>query len=117
MINQQLELWKDLNSDNSLEQVQEYINNVIALRGFADQNIEKTMLLLTEEIGELAKAIRKDKTNMTIDKTKIKNYDTVESEFADVFIVLCSICSRLDIDLFSAIKDKEKENIERTWNK
>ena len=55
------------------------------------------MLLLTEEIGELAKAIRKDKTSMSIDKSKINNYDTIESEVADVFIVLCSICNKLNI--------------------
>ena len=35
------------------------------------------MLLLTEEIGEHAKAIRKEKTTMSIDNNKIRNYDTV----------------------------------------
>ena len=117
MENEQLELWKNLNSDNTIIQVQEYIRNVIELRGFSEQNIEKTMLLLTEEIGELAKAIRKDKTSMSIDKSKINNYDTIESEVADVFIVLCSICNKLNIDLFSSLKEKEKENITRKWNK
>ena len=115
--NEQLKLWENLKSDNTLIQVQEYIKRVIELRGFSKQNIEKTMLLLTEEVGELAKAIRKDQTSMKIDKSKIKNYDTIESEVADVFIVLCSICNKLNIDIFSALKDKEKENIEREWNK
>lgn len=117
MENSQIELWKNLNSDNTILQVQEYIRKVIELRGFSEQNIEKTMLLLTEEVGELAKAIRKDKTSMSIDKSKINNYDTIESEVADVFIVLCSICNKLNIDLFSSLKEKEKENIERKWNK
>ena len=117
MENSQIELWKNLNSDNTILQVQEYIRKVIELRGFSEQNIEKIMLLLTEEVGELAKAIRKDKTSMSIDKSKIKNYDTIESEVADVFIVLCSICNKLNIDLFSSLKEKEKENIERKWNK
>ena len=115
--NNQLELWENLKSDKTLIQVQEYIRKVIELRDFSRQNIEKTMLLLTEEVGELAKAIRKDQTSMSIDKSKIENYDTVESEVADVFIVLCSICNKLNIDLFSALKNKEKENIERKWNK
>lgn len=117
MKNSQLELWKNLKSDNTLMQVQEYIKEVITLRGFSEQNIEKTMILLTEEIGELAKAIRKEKTLMSIDRTKIENYDTIESEIADVFIVLCSICNKLNVDLFSALKDKEKVNIKRKWNK
>lgn len=117
MDNIQLELWKNLNEENSLIQVQEYIKKVIELRGFSEQNIEKTMLLLTEEVGELAKAIRKDETSMSIDRLKIKNYDTIESEVADVFIVLCSICNKLNIDLFSSLKDKKKENIKRKWSK
>ena len=116
MNSEQLELWENLKNDNTLMQVQKYIKNVITLRGFSEQNIEKTMLLLTEEIGELAKAIRKEKTSMSIDRTKIGNYDTIESEAADVFIVLCTICNKLDIDLFSALKEKEKENIKRKWN-
>ena len=117
MENEQLELWKNLNADDTVIQIQEYIRKVIELRGFSEQSIEKTMLLLTEEVGELAKAIRKDKTSMAIDKLKINNYDTIESEVADVFIVLCSICNKLNIDLFSSLKEKEKENITRKWNK
>ena len=117
MNNKQLELWKNLSKSNTLHEVQEYIRKVIEIRGFSNQSIEQAMLLLTEEIGELAKAIRKEKTSMSIDNNKIKNYDTIESEVADVFIVLCTICNKLDIDLFSSLKDKEKENIERKWKK
>ena len=73
------------------------------------------MLLLLEEVGELAKAIRKNATNMSIDNNKINNYDTIESEVADVFIVLSSVCNKLDIDLFKSVKDKEQENIKRIW--
>jgi len=117
MNDEQLELWKNLSGSNTLHEVQDYIRKVIEIRGFSNQSIEQAMLLLTEEIGELAKAIRKEKTSMSIDNNKIKNYDTIESEVADVFIVLCTICNKLDIDLFSSLKDKEKENIERKWKK
>lgn len=113
----QLELYENLKNTNTLPEIQKYLEKVITIRGFSKENVEKTMLLLTEEIGELAKAIRKEQTPMGIDKTKIKNYDTVESEIADVFIVLCTICNKLNIDLFQAIKNKENENIKRTWNK
>ena len=88
---------------------------MIEIRGFADQKIEKTMLLLLEEVGELAKSIRKNATNMRIDNDKINHYDTIESEIAEVFIFLSSICNKLGIDLFKSIKDKEEENIKRTW--
>ena len=65
------------------------------------------MLLLLEKVGELAKAIRKNATNMSIDNSNINHYDTIESEVADVFIVLSSICNKLNIDLYKALKDKE----------
>ena len=106
MNNEQLELWKNLKEDNTLEEVQEYIRKVIEISGFSNQSIEQAMLLLTEEIGELAKAIRKEKTTMSIDNNKIRNYDTIESEVADVFIVLCTICNKLNINLFSSLKYK-----------
>ena len=115
MSKEQFELWDNLKESNTLGEVQEYIRKVIEIRGFSNQSIEQAMLLLTEEIGELAKAIRKEKTTMSIDNNKIRNYDTIESEVADVFIVLCTICNKLKIDLFSSLKDKEKENIERKW--
>ena len=117
MENKQLELWNNLNEDNTMKEVQTYIKEVIKIRGFADHSVEQEMLMLTEEMGELAKAVRKDAANLTVDKNKIKNYDTIESEAADVFIVLASICNKLNFDLFTAVKDKEKENIERLWAK
>lgn len=116
-MNSQLELWSKLNEGNTLQEVQQYIKEVIEIRGFANQEIEKTMLLLLEEVGELAKSIRKNATNMSVDKNKINHYDTIESEVADVFIVLSSVCNKLDIDLYKALKDKEKENIKRIWDK
>ena len=113
----QLDLWNKLNEENTLQEVQQYIKDVIEIRGFSNQEIEKTMLLLLEEVGELAKSIRKNATNMGIDNNKANHYDTVESEVADVFIVLCSVCNKLDIDLYKALKEKEQENINRTWKK
>ena len=58
-MNSQLDLWNKLNEKNTLQEVQKYIKDVIEIRGFSNQEIEKTMLLLLEEVGELAKSIRK----------------------------------------------------------
>ncbi len=116
-MNNQLELWNKLNENNTLQEVQQYIREVIKIRGFAKQEIEKTMLLLLEEVGELAKSIRKNATSMSIDKSKINHYDTIESEVADVFIVLNCVCNKLGIDIYKAVKDKEEENIKREWGK
>ena len=37
---------------------------------------------------------------MESDKDKLYNYDTIESEIADCFIVLTSICNKLNINMF-----------------
>ena len=111
----QLELYEKLTEQSSLKEVQNYVNQVNEIRGFNSQEITKTMLLLTEEIGELAKAIRKEATDMSIDINKQYNYDTIESEVSDVFYVLSCVCNKLDIDIFSALKAKEIKNIYRTY--
>ena len=112
---EQLKLYEKLTEKDSLREVQNYINNINEIRGFNNQEVTKTMLLLTEEIGELAKAIRKEATDMATDVNKEYNYDTVESEVSDVFYVLSCICNKLDIDIFTALQNKERKNIDRTW--
>lgn len=113
---EQLELYKNLNEQNSLRDVQKYVNKVNEIRGFNNQEVTKTMLLLTEEVGELAKAIRKNATDIKIDINKQFNYDTIESEVVDVFYVLSCVCNKLNIDIFDCIKEKERKNINREWN-
>ena len=61
MQEKQLELWNNLKNDNTLMQIQEYLERVIEIRGFSDESIEETMLILTEEVRDFAKAIRKEK--------------------------------------------------------
>ena len=106
---------EELNNNCTLNDIQEYIKKVIDIRGFGNQPIEEEMILLTEEIGELAKAVRKEKTNMCIDENKAKNYDPIEGEIADIFIILTSICNTLNINLYETFYEKEKLNINRTW--
>ena len=112
----QREMLDEITEESSLNQVQEYINTVVELRGFAGQSIQETMLLLLEETGELAKAVRKSETRMSVDVDKMQNYDTVESEAADVFFVLAAVCNQMNINLLDALKEKEKKNIGRNWS-
>lgn len=37
--NNQLELWNKLNENNTLQEIQQYIKEVITIRGFAEQEI------------------------------------------------------------------------------
>ena len=112
----QKELLNRINENTSLDEIQSYIKKVVEFRGFSNQSIQETMLLLLEETGELAKAVRKAATKMSVDTDKLQNYDTVESEVADVFFVLAAICNQLDVNLLKALKDKELKNCERNWS-
>lgn len=105
----QKELLKKLTRNDSIDTIQNYIKQVIDIRGFGKQPIEQELLLLLEEVGELAKSVRKEKTSMCIDKSKIRNYDTVESEIADVFIVLTSICNTLNINLYDCLRKRKSK--------
>ena len=115
MLNKQNQLYELLNENNSLNEIQDYIREIITIRGFSEQRVQDKMLLLLEETGELAKAIRKTLPEASIDYEKIDNYTDIEEEIVDVFIVLVSICNRLNINLYSALKKKEEKNIKRQW--
>ena len=69
----QKQLLNNLNEKASLNELQEYIKKVIEIRGFSNKSVQEEMLLLLEETGELAKAIRKKLPTGTIDKDKIEN--------------------------------------------
>ena len=112
----QQELLKKLTDKSSINEIQSYIKEVMQIRGFNKEKSSDKILLLVEEVGELAKAIRKNENNLGIDKTKEYNYSSIESEIADVFIVLLSICDILNIDLLKVFLDKEEENIKRIWS-
>ena len=116
MVNIQQGLLKKLSDKSSINEIQSYIKKVMEVRGFNKEKSSDKILLLVEEVGELAKAIRKNERKLGIDKTKEYNYSSIESEIADVFIVLLSICDILNMDLLKVFLEKEEENIKRTWS-
>ena len=102
-----------INENTSLKEIQKYVNDMIEIRGFNEETPQDIMLLLTEEIGELAKEIRKT-TSIKMDINKRKELD-VEGEIADVFMYILSMCRVMNINLVEAFKNKENKNCEREW--
>jgi NTP pyrophosphatase (non-canonical NTP hydrolase) len=115
-INTQKQLLNNISNETSIRQLQEYFKVVLEIRGFGKQTAKDKILLLMEEVGELAKALRKEDYSCTIDRTRIDKYETIESEIADVGIVLISLCNVLNLNLVDTIIEKEKKNTERIWN-
>lgn len=104
-----------LNEKSSVSEIQKYVEDMKKDRKFDGITIEREMMLFLEEIGELAKAIRKS-TNGRLDTSKEYNI-SVEEEIADCFIYLLSIANMNKVDVFKAFKDKEEKNCNRIWKK
>lgn len=66
-------------------------------KGWENVSIPLLWMLLTEEVGELASAIRRTTNNFT-DKKKIY----IEGEIMDVMSYLFQIADRFDVDLDAA---------------
>lgn len=98
----------------SLEQLQDYMRRMVRERGFVQETPRDTMLLLVEEVGELAKALRKH-IGLKIDQEKVEAYGALKHELADVLILLLVLSNSCDVDLFEALHDKERKNSLRTW--
>lgn len=101
-----------LKENPTLKDFQQYIRDMIKERGFEGESISELFMMLSEEVGEMAKAVRKH-AKIKIDSNSHK--PELEHEIADVFIYLLDICNYFDIDLEKAFRDKEEINKKRVW--
>lgn len=116
MDNKQENLLQCLSDKSSLDEIQEYIAKIMKIRGFTGQTEQDKLMLLIEEVGELAKALRKQGNYLAVDQTLMKHYTPVKEELADVFIVLMSLCDILNISLWDSFYFKEGKNVTRRWD-
>ena len=89
-----------------LRDLQEYYGRMAALRGFTDESPQDTMLLLTEEVGELARAIRKGLALARADR----GHEDPAAELADVQLYVLHLANVIGIDLADAVASKERVN-------
>jgi len=104
-----------LKSQATLTDYQQYVKDVCKERGWNKNNHLQLFLLFSEEVGELAKAIRNHQK--LYDETAKKNQKKfeLEEEFADVFAYLLDLANYFDIDLEVAFRKKEAINATRVW--
>jgi NTP pyrophosphatase (non-canonical NTP hydrolase) len=89
-----------------LRDLQIYYERVAALRGFERESPQDTMLLLTEEVGELARAIRK-----RVGLTRAgANAGDPAAELADVQLYVLHLANVIGVDLAGAVAAKEQVN-------
>lgn len=106
-----------LSEKSTLKDMQEYFVAIRKERNWLNQEPLELFLLLSEEIGEVAKAVR-NKVGLYPDKSKSPEemQEDLALEMADVLSYLLDLTNCFDIDLQEAIIKKEAINQHRSWD-
>lgn len=103
-----------LQAEPTLRVLQDYLATVCQERGWTRDNPSEKFVLFVEEIGELAKAIRK-RTGLYDEAARNKSF-ALDEEFADVLAYLLDLANCYGVDLETAFRAKEKINETRIWH-
>jgi NTP pyrophosphatase (non-canonical NTP hydrolase) len=98
----------------TLPDYQAYLKAVCEERGWTGNTDLELYLLFAEEVGELAKAIRRHR-KLYVEPSKAYKAGNLEEEFADVLSYLLDLANHFGIDLEQAFRDKEAVNAQRVW--
>jgi NTP pyrophosphatase (non-canonical NTP hydrolase) len=94
----------------ALTALQRYYGRIAERRGWADESPRDILLLLTEEVGELARAVRKE-AGLSRDGEYPRS--AVGDELADAQLYLVHLANSLGVDLSAAVTAKELDNSRR----
>jgi NTP pyrophosphatase (non-canonical NTP hydrolase) len=97
----------------TLGALQRYVAAVCVERGWTKDTPPEKFTLFIEEVGELAKAIRKH-NGLYAEAAKSGDW-SLEEEFADVLSYLLDLANCYGVDLEAAFRAKEAINNSRTW--
>ena len=102
---------KELKKDPTVKEIQDHLQEFVVLRGWDSKTFPEVFMLFTEEVGELAKSVRK---YIKLHDEE-QDIDNLTEELADVFNYLMEIANRTGIDLEQAYRIKYKLNSGRLW--
>ncbi len=102
-----------LKDDPTLKELQSYIAQVCEERGWTKDSPSEKFVLFVEEVGELAKAMRKA-AGLYEEPARQRDM-SLEEEFADVLSYLLDLANAYQVDLEQAFRAKERINQSRTW--
>lgn len=89
---------------------QHYYRRAAHQRGYSNENPQDCLLLMLEEMGELARALRK-RAHLVRHGSEIRNQEALE--LADVFIYVVHMANILKLDLSKIVQQKELINIQK----
>jgi NTP pyrophosphatase (non-canonical NTP hydrolase) len=93
-----------------LDALQTYYDRIAHERGYASESLQDSMLLLTEEVGELARAVRK---RVGLARSSSNAAGDLEAELADVQLYLLHLANLCEVSLANAVLEKERLNAGR----
>ncbi len=102
-----------LKGNPTLPELQRYLAEVCQERGWTKDRPAEKFVLFIEEVGELAKAMRKA-AGLYEEQAKPRDLN-LEEEFADVFSYVLDLANCFQIDLEQAFRAKEEINRSRVW--
>jgi len=91
-----------------------YLASVCQERGWTKDSSSEKFVLFVEELGELAKAIRKRAG--PYDEPAKSHTFAIEEEFADALSYLLDLANCYGVDLETAFRAKEKVIETRIWH-
>ena len=98
----------DLSASMSLDELKAYISAVVKQRGFENEKPQDIMLLMVEEVGELARIMARKYGDQSFKNTESDK--DLADEMADVLWVLICLANQTGVDLTHAfIKNMEKK--------
>jgi NTP pyrophosphatase (non-canonical NTP hydrolase) len=94
----------------ALKAFQEYYRRAAIQRGYSKEGPKECLLLMVEEVGELARALRK--------REKLVRHGSYHGanesqELADVFLYVVHMANVLGVDLAHVVRDKETLNVKK----
>jgi NTP pyrophosphatase (non-canonical NTP hydrolase) len=95
---------------DGLRALQNYYERIARRRGWADESAQDTLLLMTEEMGELARAVRKV---AGLARDGDWQGQDVAEELADMQLYLVHLANSLGIEMADAVTAKEQVNAAR----
>jgi NTP pyrophosphatase (non-canonical NTP hydrolase) len=98
----------------SLGSLQEYYRRIAVERGFEKETAHDCFVLLVEEVGEFARALRK---RQGLARHQESGGHDEGSELADILLYLVHMGNILGIDLADAVRAKEEVNLARFLRK
>ena len=103
----------ELKTEPTLKELQSYLAEVCEERGWTKDSPSEKFVLFIEEVGELAKAMRK--VAGLYEEPARQRDVSLQEEFADVLSYLLDLANCFQVDLEEAFRAKEQINQTRTW--